>query len=138
MVAAAHKHRCSEAIDTILPTTVGSWPDMVAEPVLPSSEWSVQRWFNTAAFVPPPPGRFGNSPRLSFRNPGLHNVDLMFGKRLVIRNAMSVIFGVEFFNLFNHTNFASVDNRLTSAGFGMITAAAADPRIVQLGLKFFS
>jgi hypothetical protein len=116
-------------------TGVGSWPDMVAEPVLPSSERSVQRWFNTAAFVPPPPGRFGNSPRLSFHNPGLNNVGLMVGKRLVIRNGMSAVFRVEFFNLFNHTNFTSVDNRLTSAGFGTITAAA-DPRIVQLGPKF--
>jgi hypothetical protein len=108
---------------------------MVAEPVLPSSKRSVQRWFNTAAFVPPPPGKFGNSPRLSFHNPGLNNVDLMVGKRLVIRNGMSAVFRVEFFNLFNHTNFTSVDNRLTSAGFGTITAAA-DPRIVQLGPKF--
>jgi hypothetical protein len=48
---------------------------------------------------------------------------------------MSAVFRVEFFNLFNHTNSTSVDNRLTSAGFGTITAAA-DPRIVQLGLKF--
>jgi hypothetical protein len=30
----------------------------------------------------------------------------------------------------------SVNNRLTSAGFGTITEAA-DPRIVQLGLRFF-
>jgi hypothetical protein len=116
-------------------TGVGSWPDMVAEPVLPSSERSVQRWFNTSAFVAPPPGRFGNSPRLSFHNPGLNNVDLMIGKRLFIRNGMSAVFRAEFFNLFNHTNFTSVDNRLTSPGFGTITAAA-DPRIVQLGLKF--
>ena len=81
-----------------------------------------------------PPGRFGNSPRLSFHNPGLNNVDLMIGKRLFIPNGMSAVFRAEFFNLFNHTNFTSVDNRLTSPGFGTITAAA-DPRIVQLGLK---
>jgi hypothetical protein len=28
---------------------------------------------------------------------------------------MSAVFRVEFFNLFNRTNFMSVDNRLTSA-----------------------
>jgi hypothetical protein len=72
---------------------------------------------------------------LSFHDPGLNNVDLMVGKRLVIRNGMSAVFRVEFFNLFNHTNFTSVDNRLTLAGFGTI-AAAADPRIAQLGPKF--
>jgi hypothetical protein len=40
---------------------------MIADPVLPGSERS----------VPPPPGRFGNSPRLTFHNPGFNNVDLM-------------------------------------------------------------
>ena len=65
-------------------TGVGSWPDMIADPVLPGSERSVQRWFNTAAFVAPPPGRFGNSPRLTFHNPGFNNVDLMVGKRVAL------------------------------------------------------
>jgi hypothetical protein len=59
----------------------------------------------------------------------------MIGKRLFIRNGMSAVFRAELFNLFNHTNFTSVDNWLTSPAFGTITAAA-DPRIVQLGLKF--
>jgi hypothetical protein len=115
-------------------TGVGSWPDLVGDPVLSRSERSVHRWFNTAAFVAPPPGRFGNSPRLTFHNPGLSNVDLMIGKRLFAAHGMSALFRAEFFNLFNHTNFSEVDNSLTSPGFGTITAAA-DPRIVQLGLK---
>jgi Carboxypeptidase regulatory-like domain len=115
-------------------TGVGSWPDMVSDPVLPSSERSVEQWFNTAAFVAPPPGRFGNSPRLSFHNPGLNNVDFMIGKRLFARDGMSAVFRAEFYNLFNHTNFRDVDNGLTSPGFGTITSAA-DPRIIQLGLK---
>jgi hypothetical protein len=116
-------------------TGVGSWPDMVADPVLPRSERSVQQWFNTGAFVPPPPGRFGNSPRLSFHNPGLNNVDLMVGKRWAVRKGMNAELRAEFFNLFNHTNFRDVDNSLTSPGFGTVTSAA-DARIIQLGVKF--
>jgi hypothetical protein len=108
---------------------------MIANPVLPSSARSVQRWFNTAAFVAPPPGAFGNSPRLSFHNPGLANVDFMIAKRVIVGNGMSAVFRAEFFNLFNHTNFVDVDNSLTSPGFGSITSAA-DPRIIQLGVKF--
>jgi hypothetical protein len=115
-------------------TGVGSWPDMIADPVLPRSERSARRWFNTAAFVAPPPGRFGNSPRLTFHNPGLNNVDLMIAKRLAIKSGIAAVVRAEFFNVFNHTNFTSVDNSLTSPGFGTITAAA-DPRIVQLGMK---
>ncbi len=117
-------------------TGVGSWPDMMANPVLPRSQRSAQRWFNTAAFVAPPPGRFGNSARLTFHNPGLNNVDFMIGKKLFVRQGMNAVFRAEFFNFFNHTNFSGVDNSLTSPGFGTITSAA-DPRIIQLGLKFF-
>ncbi len=115
-------------------TGVGSWPDMIADPVLPRSKRSVTKWFNTAAFVAPPPGRFGNSARLTFHNPGVNNVDFMVGKRFLARDNLSAIFRAEFFNLFNHTNFVDVDNSLTSPGFGTITSAA-DPRIIQLGLK---
>jgi Carboxypeptidase regulatory-like domain len=116
-------------------TGAGSWPDMISNPVLPRSERSIHQWFNTAAFVAPPPGRFGNSPRLSFHNPGLSNVDFMIGKKFFLRDGMNVVFRAEFFNIFNHTNFGDVDNVLTSPGFGTITSAG-DPRIIQLGLKF--
>ncbi len=115
-------------------TGVGSWPDMIGNPVLSSSQRSAKKWFNTGAFVAPPPGRFGNSPRLTFHNPGLGNVDFMVSKRLFVRNDMNAAFRAEFFNILNHTNFLNVDNSLTSPGFGTITSAA-DPRIVQLGMK---
>jgi hypothetical protein len=58
----------------------------------------------------------------------------MIGKKLFIREGMNVLLRGEFFNLFNHTNFSEVDNRLTSPGFGAVTSAA-DPRIIQLGVK---
>ena len=116
-------------------TGVGSRPDIISNPVLPRSERSVREWFNTAAFVAPPPGQFGDAPRLSFHNPGINNVDFMVGKTFFVREAMTAVFRAEFYNLFNHTNFSDVNNRFTSPGFGTITAAL-DPRIVQLGLKF--
>jgi hypothetical protein len=72
---------------------------------------------------------------LSFHNPGLVNADVMIGKRIFVSDGMSALFRAEAFNVFNHTNFSQVNNSLTSPGFGTITAAA-DPRIVQLGLKF--
>ena len=115
-------------------TGVGSLPDMIANPVLPDSERSVKEWFNTAAFVAPPPGRFGNSPRLSFHNPGINNVDFMVAKKFSVWNDINAVFRAEFFNVFNHTNFSDVDNSLTSPSFGTITSAAS-PRIIQLGLK---
>ncbi len=45
-------------------------------------------------------------------------------------------FRVEYFNIFNHTNFANPAASFSGAGFGTITTAA-DPRIAQLALKVY-
>uniref|UniRef100_UPI00210E84A9 hypothetical protein n=1 Tax=Staphylococcus aureus TaxID=1280 RepID=UPI00210E84A9 len=42
----------------------------------------------------------------------------------------------EAFNIFNHTNFRTLSTGLTSANFGAITSTR-DPRVIQLGVKFF-
>jgi hypothetical protein len=115
-------------------TGEGSLPDMVADPVLARGQRSVNEWFNTAAFVAPAPGRFGSSPRLSYHNPGISNVDLMAGKTFFVREGVTAAFRAEFFNAFNHTNFEDVNNAFTSPGFGSVTSSL-DPRIGQLGLK---
>jgi len=53
-----------------------------------------------------------------------------------------VQFRAETFNLFNHTNFqnTNVSTNITSATFGKLipgASGAADPRILQLGLKLY-
>jgi uncharacterized membrane protein len=45
-------------------------------------------------FVSAASGQVRKFPRLRFHNPGLNNVDLMIGKRLVIWNGMSAVFRV--------------------------------------------
>jgi hypothetical protein len=45
-------------------------------------------------------------------------------------------FRAEFFNLFNHPNFANPSASQTSAAFGRILTTAVNPRIVQLALKY--
>ena len=116
-------------------TGVGSWPDLIADPVLPGSERSVQRWFNTAAFVRAAawPVREFAAPDLS-TTPGSTTWTSWSARELALRKGMNAELRAEFFNLFNHTNFRDVDNRLTSPGFGTITSAA-DARIIQLGVK---
>jgi hypothetical protein len=112
----------------------GSLPDMIANPVLPRSQRSLNEWFNTAAFVAPPPGRFGSAPRHEFHNPGINNVDFMVGKTFSVHEHISLVLRGEFFDVFNHANFLDVDTGLTDPAFGTVISAR-DPRIVQLGLK---
>jgi hypothetical protein len=38
-------------------------PNLLGNPSLPSNQQTLARWFDTSAFVNPPPLTFGNSPR---------------------------------------------------------------------------
>jgi outer membrane receptor protein involved in Fe transport len=91
------------------------------------------RWFS-GSFALPAQGTFGNLGRNVVRGPGINNWDVSFSKRTAIRENISLQFRAEFFNLFNHTQWAGVSASLGSATFGQVTSAR-DPRITQLGLR---
>ena len=75
------------------------------------------------------------SGRNSFYGPSYYNVDLGVSKRFPLWEAQTVTFQASFFNLFNHTNFANPVSDLNSGQFGA-AIASADPRIVQLSLRY--
>ncbi|RMG44859.1 MAG: hypothetical protein D6723_18990 [Acidobacteria bacterium] len=52
-----------------------------------------------------------------------------------VREGLAIEFRAEFFNLFNHTNFADPDVNILSPMFGRITATSTGPREVQLAVK---
>jgi len=95
--------------------------------------------FNTSLFAPEALGQLGNSPRRFFYGPGIFNFDVQLTKNLRITESKSLDFRAEAFNLFNHSQFygpASVDGEVNDANFGQIVSAA-DPRLIQLAMKFF-
>ena len=120
-----------------------SRPNRLADGNLPSAERTVDRWFDTSAFVPTTstPGAIGFVPNTIFgnsgvgilRGPGYVNLDLNVAKTFPIREQFNAQLRVELFNAFNHTNFG-VPGVTTGAGFGQIVSAN-DARIVQLALK---
>ena len=93
-----------------------------------------ERWFNTAAFAIPPFGSFGNSGRNILDGPGYQNVNFSIVKNTAIREAVTIQFRTEFFNLFNHPNFGLPDNFVGSPSFGGLISADS-PRRIQFGLK---
>jgi hypothetical protein len=107
-------------------------PNVVADPSL--SNPTVERWFNTTAFVFPPPGTFGNAGRNIVDGPGFQNVNASLVKNTALTERVNLQFRGEFFNIFNHPNFGLPDNFLGSPTFGRITTAR-DPRHVQFGAK---
>jgi hypothetical protein len=105
--------------------------------------------------IPPPLGQFGNMPRNLFRDSGFRDFDFSVAKNWHLGERVHAQFRAEFFNIFNHPNFANPyggqngfglnDPSAQPFGCGCATpdVAAANPvigsggsRAVQLGLKF--
>jgi hypothetical protein len=106
------------------------------------------QWFNPNAFSRPAFGTFGNLGRGVYTGPGLAEVDLSVLKNIAVSERVSLQFRAEFFNLMNHTNYASPNQTVfTNIGTatapsyvnnptaGLITGLATTPRQIQFGLK---
>jgi hypothetical protein len=95
---------------------------------------TLERWFNTSAFVFPPFGSFGTAGRNIIDGPDYKNINFSLVKNTALRESLNLQFRAEFFNLFNHPNFNLPDNFLGSPTFGRITSAES-PRRIQFGVK---
>ncbi|MGO8718618.1 MAG: TonB-dependent receptor domain-containing protein [Acidobacteriaceae bacterium] len=94
--------------------------------------------FDTAKFNLPSLGTQGNTARRFFSGPGMENFDMAVMKQLPIAGSKSMLFRVEAFNVFNHSQFfgaAAVDGNISSSTFGRVISAAS-PRILQGAVKF--
>jgi Carboxypeptidase regulatory-like domain len=113
-------------------------PNLIGNPVLPESQRTLTRYFNTDAFAAFAPGQqaFGNAGIGIMRGPGYVNADFTLAKNFPIGDRRSVQFRTEFFNAFNHANFGPPNLQRDSSGFGQILTAA-NARIIQFGLKFY-
>jgi Carboxypeptidase regulatory-like domain/TonB dependent receptor len=95
-------------------------------------------YFDISAFSVNALGTPGNAKRRFFYGPGTDNYDMAVAKNLPLTESKSLLFRVEAFNVFNHTQFSgptSVDGDIGSSTFGDAISAAA-PRIMQGALKF--
>jgi hypothetical protein len=112
-------------------------PDLISSPGGPQT---LNEWFNTAAFVAPPPLSFGNAARGSIVAPGRNNWNLSLFKvfRMPLpgtKEGGHLDFHVDTFNTFNHTQFHDVDTGFGGQNFGKVTSTY-DPRVIELGVKF--
>jgi hypothetical protein len=79
---------------------------------------------------------FGNLGRNIFRGPFEQNWDMYLSKKFSITEKYSLTFRSEFFNVFNHPNFANPDLAFQTPSFGFYSSTVGNPRILQLALKF--
>ena len=95
-------------------------------------------YFDGTAFSMNALGTPGNAKRRFFYGPGADNYDMAVAKNLPLTESKSMIFRVEAFNVFNHTQFngpSSVDGDIGSSTFGQ-AISASPARILQGALKF--
>jgi hypothetical protein len=101
---------------------------------------TIDRWFNTSVFSNVPAFTFGNTGPLlpDVRTGALRNVDAVMAKKFSVSikdRLVTTEFRAEFFNLFNHPQFAAPNGTVSSQAFGQVTAVANAPRDIQFGLK---
>jgi len=106
-------------------------------------------YLNANAFVDPPFGTFGNLGRNEIYGPHFWNADFAVSKNTQLFERLNLQLRAEFFNIFNHPNFAlpnffvvpgsgpaglitqTPDQAQTNPGLG-----GGGPRVVQLAAKF--
>jgi hypothetical protein len=118
------------------------------------SQYAGRKIFDRAAFTPAPKGQQGDFGRNVLRGFGATQADVAVQRPFHVTEDVGLLFRSEFFNIFNHPNFGSPNNNLTSPLFGhsMETLASSlgsgganggfnplyqigGPRSIQLALK---
>lgn len=108
---------------------------VIGDPSLPKSQQTVSHTFNTTAFAVTPVGSFGNAAPGILRGPGLNNWDMALKKQIPLGagERRTIQLRVEAYNVFNHTQFTTVNSAAqfnpttgaqANANFGAYTAAA--------------
>ncbi len=131
------------SVDTTGSPTDGARVNLVQNPVIPKSERTFSRNFNTEAFQAPAVGTIGNASSSLIRGPGTNNWDISLFKNILLPTDRAKLqFRCEAYNAFNHTQFNALDTatrfdaagRQVNARFGEFTGANAARRI-QLALR---
>jgi hypothetical protein len=95
-------------------------------------------YFNPAAFSPTPSFQFGNAARFlgDVRAPGTLNWDMLASKRIQLHESLSLDVRAEFFNAFNHVQFAGPNTNISSSSFGQIFLNQVNnPRQIQVSAR---
>jgi len=104
--------------------------------VLPASERTLDRWFDTSAFLAPPAYALGNDSRTQpdLRTPGINSFNLGCAREIAIREGLRLQARAEFANAFNTPQFDDPVTGVNSRDFGRVLSARG-ARTIQLGLR---
>lgn len=144
----------NQAAASGLSPAAGDRPDLARVGPLPQDNRNPDAAFDRTWFTAAFAGRVGTSGRNQYYGPGLQNCDFAVAKDFALSTKLGeqtrLQFRADFFNLFNHPNFANPVSDLSNANFGKITqtlgtasapsigttgGALGGPRLIQLSLR---
>jgi hypothetical protein len=113
-------------------------PNQLRDGNLPRDQRTPNNWFDINAFAIPSGFSFGNAGRNVLTGPGQNVFDWLLSKQFRLTERQRLEFRAEFFNAFNHPNFAQPDNFIDDGpgSAGVITSLAIPMRQIQFGLKY--
>ncbi len=82
------------------------------------------------------PRDFGDTRLDPLTGPGIDDYDLAVEKTFALYKNYTFGLQGQFFNVFNHTDFANPDGGVTDPNFGIITSTQHQPRIIQIAGTF--
>ena len=91
-------------------------------------------WFDTASFVAPANGFYGNARPGTIRGPREISFNIAAYKTFPIYSRLNLQFRAEAFNFLNHPNFGNVDTNLGSGTYGRVTSSL-DPRELEFSVR---
>jgi hypothetical protein len=110
-------------------------PDRLRNGTLPHP--TLDRYFDTSAFVAQDFGSLGNVGRTTFLGPSFKKMDFSLFKQVDLNESWRLQFRAECYNLTNTPSFAALNSLLGDPGFGSISTMNLNctPRVFQFGLK---
>ena len=115
-------------------TANGNRPNRVGDGTLENP--TVEKWFDTSAYVAPPVGEFGDAARTTTYGPGRWNLDIAAAKKIDVSETSQLSFRVEVFNAFNHAQFQTPNTSIGGFTAGSISSTVMTSRQVQLAVRF--
>jgi hypothetical protein len=119
----------------------GGVPDRIKDGNLPSTQRSLDHWFDPSAFAAPPNGRFGNAGHGILEGPSRQAMNLGLFKNFHTTEKSSLRFQATFTNATNHPNYGTPNLNISQPGaVGTIRSFqgrdSGGPRMGLLGLLF--
>ena len=109
-------------------------PNRIGNGILPASQQSPNRWFDTSAYSINPLNTWGNAGRDTVWQNGVKSVDLSLFKNNYFGERYNLQFRAEFFNSLNEVNFGRPGQVINGANFGVVTSTGP-ARQIQFALR---